>query len=297
MAIVLCACSSRSRYENLQKELSEFVKDKDAKIGVAVIIDDMDTVTVNGNEPSPMLSVYKFPIALALAEQYRNEGKPLVTPVPVFKEDLHPDTYSPMTEKFLSSSIAVTDTLKMSTLEMLAYMLQQSDNNASDIILRQAGGPDSVERYLAGIGIDGINIRSSEDEMHKDNSLCYTNSSTPLAMAILMDKFDSEFKDSISLSIKRLMETCETGTGRLAKPLLATNAVIGHKTGTGFILPDGRIMALNDVGYVHLPDGHRYSIAVFIADSGYDMDDTEALIAEISEIVLKSMSDSPDILQ
>ncbi len=66
---------------------------------------------------------------------------------------------------------------------------------------------------------------------------------------------------------------------------MATNAVIGHKTGTAFKLPGGRIMAVNDAGYVHLPNGHRYSIAVFIENPGYDMEQTETLIAEISQII------------
>lgn len=65
--------------------------------------------------------------------------------------------------------------------------------------------------------------------------------------------------------------------------------VTGHKTGTGFELPDGRLMAVNDAGYVHLPDGRRYSIAVFIDNSGYDLEASEALIAEISRIVVEEM--------
>ncbi len=49
-------------------------------------------------------------------------------------------------------------------------------------------------------------------------------------------------------------------------------------------------MAVNDVGYVHLPDGRRYSIAVFIADSGYDMKTTEGFVADISAIVYKHIN-------
>ncbi|MDE6380897.1 MAG: hypothetical protein K2L11_10520 [Muribaculaceae bacterium] len=66
--------------------------------------------------------------------------------------------------------------------------------------------------------------------------------------------------------------------------------LIGHKTGTGFTLPDGRLMGINDVGYVHLPNGRSYSIAVFIENSGYDMPQTEEIVAEISEIVYKHLS-------
>lgn len=205
------------------------------------------------------------------------------------REDLHLDTFSPMTEKILASSQMITEPLLMPLSEILAYMLQQSDNNASDIALREAGGVGRVREYLKRLGINDVNVNSSEAEMHVDNSLCYANSATPLAMAELLDKFDIEFSDSVSHEIKYLMETCSTGQNRLAKPFEDGSIVIGHKTGTGFTLPDGRLMAVNDAGYVHLPDGRRYVIVVFVEDSGYDMAQTEAMIAEISGIVYQSI--------
>lgn len=287
---LLCSCSASRNYDDMRSELNDFVNDKDAEIGVAVIIDGKDTVAVNGDRQFPMLSVYKFPISLALADVYRKNGISFDTPVEFGKDDLHPDTYSPMTGKLLAQGELPVDTMTMPARELLAYMLQQSDNNASDIMLREAGGADAVQDYLSGIGIGGVNVRSSENEMHADNSLCYINSATPIAMAELLDRFDRCFTDSVSVEIKRIMESCGTGVDRLAKPLMEVNAEIGHKTGTGFMLPDGRIMAVNDAGYVHLPDGTRYSIAVFVENSRYDMAATEALIAEISSIVLKHIN-------
>lgn len=289
-ALLGCCGTNTGRYEALRNELEEFTSGKDAKIGIAVIIDSRDTVSVNGHRAFPMLSVYKLPIALALAEHYRTQGLAFDNPVEIFKDDLHPDTYSPMTEKLLASSRMMTGGLSMPARELLNYMLQQSDNNASDIILRNAGGIQSVANYLAETGIKDIKVANSESEMHDNTSLCYDNSTTPIAMACLLDYLDSNCNDSLSAEIKNIMETCSTGTARLAKPLAHANAVIGHKTGTGFTLPDGRLMAVNDAGYVHLPDGHRYSIAVFIEDSGYDMADTESIIADISEIVSNSIA-------
>lgn len=285
-----CTKTGSDNYATLQKELTEFVADKDAKIGIAVIIDSKDTVSVNGHRAFPMLSVYKLPIALALAKHYRTQGLAFDNPVEIFKDDLHPDTYSPMTEKFLASSRMMTGGLSMPARELLNYMLQQSDNNASDIILRNAGGVQSVANYLAETGIKDIKVANSESEMHDNTSLCYDNCATPIAMASLLDYLDRNCNDSLSVEIKSIMETCSTGTARLAKPIAQTNAVIGHKTGTGFTLPDGRLMAVNDAGYVHLPDGHRYSIAVFIEDSGFDMATTESIIADISEIVSTSIA-------
>lgn len=292
VALAMTGCGARAdrlvNYDGLQEALTEFVADKDANIGVAVIINGKDTVAVNGDKYFPMLSVYKFPIALALGEHYRINNLSLSEQIAVLPEDLHKDTYSPMTDKLIASDAHIPGTLKMPTVELLKYMLQQSDNVASDIILKTTGGAEQVEKYLQQHGITGVNVKSSENEMHIDNNLCYANSSTPTGMASLMDKFDREANDSISIEIKRLMETCGTGTARLPKPL--HDAVIGHKTGTGFVLSDGRLMAVNDAGYVHLSNGKRYSIAVFIENSGYDMPKTEEMIAEISRIVYTSLN-------
>jgi len=181
---------------------------------------------------------------------------------------------------------AGVDSVEVPFNEVLAYALQQSDNNASDILLGMAQGAANVSTALRRLGSTDIHIVSSEAEMHAEQALCYANTATPMAMAELIDRFDREFDDPYSREVKHLLETCQTGAERLVKPLRAAGAVTGHKTGTGFTLPDGRLMAVNDVGYVHLPDGQHYTIAVFLENSGYSMAGTEALIAEISKIVL-----------
>jgi len=280
LALLICSCHTTRKYDSLQEKLNRFVEGKDASIGIAVIIDGKDTVAVNGSKTFPMLSVYKLPIALALGDCLRISNRLQPDRLMLTKDDLRPNTYSPMRDKYTGM-----DSVEVSLHEVLAYALQQSDNNASDILLKITGGTDNVAAALSRLGSDGISIVSTEYEMHANPDLCYRNNATPVAMAKLIDKFDREFYDPFSREIKQLMETCQTGTERLAGPLHVTNAVIGHKTGTGFTLPDSRLMAVNDAGYVHLPNGHRYSIVVFISNSGYSMTETEALIARISNIV------------
>lgn len=284
---LMCSCTKPGHYSALQSELEAFVSDKDAEIGIAMIIGGKDTVAVNGNRRFPMLSIYKFPISIALADNFRRNDISLDTLISIGKDDLHPDTYSPMTEKLLAQDMLPAGELAMPARELLVYMLQLSDNNASDIMLREAGGAAAVQDYLSSLGIGEIYVRNSENDMHAYNSLCYANSATPLAMATLFDRFDRGFTHPVFMDVKQILESCGTGVGRLTKPLMEAGAVVGHKTGTGFMLPDGRIMAVNDAGYVHLSDGTRYSIAVFVENSRYDMAATEALIAEISSIVLK----------
>lgn len=259
------------------------MNDKDAKIGIAVIIDGKDTVAVNGDEQFPMMSVYKFPIAMAVVRYCRTQGKDFTDSCIVTQDDLHRDTYSPMLEVY-----GEADSVNIPISELLAYSLQQSDNNASDILF---GLFDDlvVDKYISNLGVKGMDILWSEDDMHKNTARCKENRTTPIAMAELLDLFDREHNDPLSAEIKQLMENCATGTDRLAAPLMVTNAVIGHKTGTGDMNDDGRLQAVNDAGYVHLPNGHRYTIAVFVTDSGYDLDGSSKLIADISEMVAKAV--------
>ncbi len=279
------SCSKSSPWDGLQGELNTYIKDLDANIGIAVIVNRADTIGINGNSPFPMLSVYKFPIAVALGDYLRVRGEALPDTVTVTSTDLMPDTYSPLRDKYEGQEVVA-----LPFYEIMAYALQQSDNNASDIILKTMGGADYAMSALKRLGLKDINIVSTEAEMHDDVQLSYANTATPLAMAKMIDAFDYGFDDTYSSTVKQLMETCATGQNRLVKPLTTANATVGHKTGTGFTLPDGRLMAINDVGYVHLPGGPNYSIAVFIENSGYDMPQTEDIIANISEIVYRHIN-------
>lgn len=287
--IFICvSCTRTNDYTRLQSQIEHLISDKDATIGVSIIIDGIDTISVNGDRPFPMLSVYKFPIALALGDYARCGALLIPDSILITKNDLKDNTYSPMRERY-----ANVDSIKLPLEEILAYSLQKSDNNASDIILSLLPSVNYATHCLQRNGINDIIVSATEAEMHKDISLSYTNTSTPLAMATLLSRFDRDFTDHYSLTIKQLMESCTTGQNRLAKPLMQSNILIGHKTGTGFELPNGRLMAINDVGYIHLPTGHCYSIAVFIENSGYNIDATETIIAQISKTAYNFISNLP----
>ncbi len=274
----------------LQNQIEQIISGKDAIIGVAVIVDGVDTISVNGNRQFPMLSVYKLPIAIALGDYLRKGATLLPDSITVTKNDLKENTYSPMRERYTN-----IDTVNVSLNELLAYALQESDNNASDILLSLLPSIKFVSESLKQYGVGDIRVSSTEDQIHQNNMLAYSNTATPLAMAKLLSRFDRDFTDEYTGKLKQLMENCTTGKNRLVKHLLNADVIVGHKTGTGFELPDGRLMAINDVGYIHLPSGHNYSIAVFIENSGYDVPTTEDFIAQISATVYNALLKLPPI--
>lgn len=275
--VLLFSCRSVS----LETQLKEAIKDKKAEIGIAVIIDGKDTVTVNNDIHYPLMSVFKFHQALALADYMGKRRQPLATRLEVRKSDLRPDTYSPLRDKYPQGGF------EMSIAELLKYTLQLSDNNACDILFHYQGGPDSADKYIKSLGIHDCEIAYNENEMHEDLDLCYRNWSTPLAAAKLLEIFRREelFAGEYKDFIYQTMIECRTGQDRLAAPLLEKGVIIGHKTGTGDRNAKGQQIGCNDIGFVLLPDGSTYSIAVFVKDSEESSPENSKIIADISRIV------------
>ena len=275
------------RYQQIEQLLKDYIADKDARVGIAVIVDEKDTISVNGNHDFPMMSVFKFPQALAVAEYCMRNNIRLSDSISIRAEEIKENTWSPMREKY-----GIRD-MKLPVSELLDFILQESDNNASDILFRVIGGTSVADSLMKSFGYKDIEIAYTEDEMHRDTNLCYKNHATPIEMASLFNRFfnlgmsqDNTFHKHIGTS----MITCRTGLDRLSAPLKSTGAVIAHKTGTGDTNSQGRIIAINDAGYVILPNRQGYSISVFIADSALDMKETSGMIAEISNLIFKSLN-------
>lgn len=265
----------------LEARLQEIASGKRAQIGIAVIINGTDTVTVNDDARYPMMSVFKFHQALAVADYLDKRALPLSTVLHIGKEELRENTHSPLRDACPQGDTDIT------VGELLVYTLQYSDNNACDILFDRLAGVEATDGYIRSLGFEDFAISADENDMHADPTLCYGNWTTPLDAVRLLEIFVTRpiFGETYRTFITRTMTGCRTGGDRLARPLLGTGAVIGHKTGTGDRNGRGETIGLNDIGFVTLPDGQRYTIAVFVRDSGHTDTETAGIIADISEAV------------
>ena len=267
----------------LQAELKEYVFCCPAEIGIAVVTDTRDTICVNAESSYPMNSVMKLYQAMAVAATLQAQGRGLDLLLPIKQEELHPKTYSPMRKDYPSGDF------QLSIARLLKYSLQESDNNACDILFRHVVGIEATEKYIQSLGIKNFAIRVNEQDMYENNAASYKNWNLPLSAALLINKlFTEPLYDSVYQNfLKETLISCTTGKNRLSKPLVSRGGVIGHKTGTGFNSLMGLPQGINDVGFVRLPNGRHYAIAVFIRSAFRDMHGTEQIIADISEIVYK----------
>lgn len=276
--------AAQAREGKAQRRITRLLGRQRATVGVAVLTDDGTRIAHNADMPLPLLSIFKFHVALAVLDRMDREGTGLDGILRVEASRLRPGTYSPLRDRFPDRDI------DLSLGDLLRYSVSQSDNNACDILIDYAGGIGRVNDYIARIGAGECALSQTEAAMQRIGNQ-RLNRSSPAAVARLMKKtmetppFDVRYRDFLW----QIMRETVTGADKL-KGRLPPDVIVGHKTGSSDRTPDGTKIADNDAGFVVLPDGRTYYIAVFVTESQQSDRTNAALIARISRIVYDAMT-------
>lgn len=271
----------------LTGKIETIVKGKNADVGIAVLgIENDYSFSINGRKAYPMQSVYKFHIALAVLNDIDQGKFSLDKKILLKKNDLLPDTWSPLRNKYPNGNVSIP------LSEILEATITQSDNNGCDILLRLIGGPSAVKTFLSNKGIDGFDIKASEEESHRNWETQFTNWSTPISATNLLKAFYMRkiVTEKSSAYFWNVLVSTKTGEGRL-KGQLPKNVIVAHKTGTSDTNKNGTTAAINDIGIIELPNGTHYAIAVFVSNSSETVPVNEKIISDISKTVWESFSD------
>jgi beta-lactamase class A len=224
------AAASSPSLSTLEQQLSSILSKKSSDVGIAALdLNTGETVSIKGDTPFPMASTVKVAIAALYLAQVDNGRRSL------------------------------DDTINgQSARKLMARMLIHSDNRATDILLKDLGGPTAVQAWLRDNGVKGLRIDRTIAQLlsSKRDLWDRRDSSTPVAMVDLLKRiYKAELiKPQSRNFLLDLMAQCQTGKNRM-KALLP-GVPVEHKTGTLDGLSD-------DVGFITLPDGRRVAVAIF----------------------------------
>jgi beta-lactamase class A len=260
----------------------------DAVIGVSAIhLESGKRLSVRNMERFPMGSVYKFPIALAVLRRVDTRALSLGQSVTIEPRDFALG-WSPLRDGANKRPIVLT------AGELLQHMVSNSDNTASDALLRLVGGPSVVTTRMAELGFSAVRADRSETQMAADlapaggperYAIDARDTTTPDAMADLLAAFWNK-RDGLSAKshalLVELMTKSTTGVQRI-KAAVPKGSVVAHKTGT---MPG----TTNDVALITLPNGEHVALAIFTKASKRDAtEDAEADIRAITRKVLQEL--------
>lgn len=271
------ATSNAGSENELRDRMEQIARTAQGRVGVtATVLETGQSVTLNGEQKFPMLSVFKFPIAMAVLAQVDQGKIKLDQKIQIETSDV------------ISDSVVLGEDSQgkeFSVAELLKYMVSDSDNTACDVLLRLIGGPQVVTPHLQSLGVNDIIVANTEKELAQDNALQDSNTATPDATIVLLRTLHEGrgLSASSQALLLQLMEETSTGPKRI-KGMLPEDTVVAHKTGTSSTV-DGITAATNDVGLVTLPNGTHLAIAVFVSDAKADVETREAAIAKLSRAV------------
>lgn len=260
----------------LEKEINQIIANKKADVGVAILgIEDDFSLAINGNKQYPLISVFKFHLALAVLDQIDKGIFSLDQKITVKERDLLENTWSPFLKKYGKKETQIT------IREALQWTISHSDNNICDVLIAQIGGIHAINGFLKS---SYLILKNNEKQMHESWDAEFVNTTTPNSTAkLLKDFFENKIvsKQATQFLYKTMIET-SVGLKRI-KGQLPASTEVAHRTGSSSTNAQGVTGAINDIGIVQLPTGKHVVIVVFVRNTTEKFAKGEQIIAAISK--------------
>lgn len=287
----------------LLAEFARFAALSDGTVGIAVRdLQTGETQSFNGDTLFPMASAYKVAVAgrifaLVDAGELRLDDQLALDPALASEGGIAWMFSRP------GASLSVD--------RLLELMLQKSDNNATDVLVARAGGPQAITGFVTKLGVTGLRVdsdtahllyramsihpvsgsfRQNADAARRADpqlvmrdirdlpNLAFAmepqDTSTPSAMLDLVTAYESgrALSGASTQRLFTIMAHCETGKARIVG-MLPPGTAVAHKTGS--LNGTG-----NDVGVVRLPDGRRFAVVAFVMKDSKGHAARDRIIAE-----------------
>jgi beta-lactamase class A len=253
----------------------------DGKVGVAVLhLQQAVHAAVHGDVPFPLASVYKLPIAYATVYDGRAGGADSVT--------VTPSDRAPGETPFQAGTV-------VPVARLVEQSLAHSDNTASDVLLRLAGGPDEVNRRLREMGAPDVRVHRTMKQVFADWRAGAPgafvedgrDTGTPEGIVSLLAAIHQG--DGLRPDGRRLLlaalQGSDTGPNRIRAGVPA-GTTVAHKTGTLGPLT-------HDVGIVTLPDGRGDVAIAVLIQSERPLAAREEVIATVARTVWDRFATEP----
>lgn len=275
--LTLSLNSKAQSIDNLRNEINQIISPKNLTAGISIKgIESQDTLSINGDLRAPMMSVFKFHIALTVLDLVDQKKLKLNQKIFIKKEELLPNTWSPIREDFPEGNMELT------LDELLRYTVSHSDNNGCDILLRLIGGTETVQKFINSQGIRDFTIKANEEQMFIWENL-YLNTTTPLATTELLEKFfeGKILKKKTTKYLYQIMVENSRGLTWM-KAGLPTGTELAHRTGISNTNEAGLRVAMNNVGIVKLPNGKHFILSIYLTEITEEREVTEKILADIA---------------
>lgn len=268
------AGSKKITLDETKKQLAQLEKKTGGRIGVyANKTGDKRYLGYRENERFPMMSTAKLLMVGAALAQSMHDPSFLDQTLTYTEADVKKSGYSPITSRRIPHSMTIHD--------LCSATIQYSDNTAANLIMKQLGGPHTIQQFARRIHNDAFRLDQYEPELNTVIPGQYSNTSTPKAMATSLQQL--VLGNTLSLPNKQLLQQWlignTTGKDRI-RSVLPKEWQVGDKTGTG---PYG---ATHDLAIIWPSTEKPIILAIYFIQSTQQAKANEEMVASIARIVL-----------
>lgn len=274
------AVSQHHKTYQLQKAIERVLSGRKVTVGLSLKnLEENDTLSINGEKMMPMMSVFKFHIALAILHQVDIGKLALQQRFLIKRDSLHANTWSPMRDEYPEGDVYFT------LDQLLKYTVCHSDNNGCDILIDIAGGTAVIENFIRKHGVKDCVIRLNEHQMCTWDNL-YVNTTTPLASTALLERFlkGKILKKGTTKYLYQSMVATSRGLTWM-KAGLPAGTEFAHRTGISGTNEQNMRAAMNDVGIITLPDGKHVILSLFLMNISEQREIAEKIFSDIASTV------------
>ncbi|WP_297802030.1 class A beta-lactamase [uncultured Brevundimonas sp.] len=220
-------------------------------------------------------STFKMYLAVAMFVRAQNGLENLDREVPITQADMI--SHAPITEKAVGKALSIKALMKGT--------VEESDNPAANILLREMGGLEAMRQFYRDLGDTTTRVDRFEPEMNRldgdKDTIQPLQSVTNMQRLFTSDQ--TPLDETSKATLLQWMFDSPTGADRI-KAALPEGWTVAHKTGTGGYGP------ANDIGLIYPPTGEPIVIAIYFhGGAGSTPRGREQAIAEATRTVLRSL--------
>ncbi len=301
--------------QRLEEEIARIAETVAGDVGVAALhLESGSSAHYRADVRFPMASVYKIPIAVQVLTRAGRGEIALDSLLFIQPHELRPGSG-------WIADLLVAPGVGLSVENLLRLSIMVSDNTATDLLLRTAGGPGPVTARLRALGIDEMRVDRSTlqiilasdgiegavaDDAYTEEAYmralaaapaetrreaawrAFTDvrdTTTPRAMVELLRRIwagEAVPGEGRRILLESMVES--TAGRRIGGMLPPGTAGPTHKSGT---IWGGGLYTVNDVGFVELPGGAGHvALALFIGRAHGEVGDLETILAHLARTVV-----------
>ena len=279
LTLLLCLCTSIPMWAlektiSIQQELAALETSAGGRLGVfAINTANQDTIQYHANQRFPFCSTGKLMVVGAILQKNMSNPDLLKQNISYNKQDLI--TYSPITEQYISQGMTIAS--------LCAAALDYSDNTAANLLIKQLGGPKSVNVFARSIDDKAFRLDRIEPQLNSAIPGDLRDTTTPLAMASSLQKLalGQALGQAERQQLQAWLKANTTGNARI-RAGVPKGWIVGDKTGTG------DYGTTNDVGIIWPPHCSPIIVAIYFTQNQKNTLPKDAVLASATRLIIKA---------